>query len=60
VKFAVWNFPLVIAAWKIAPALAIGNTGALKPASVTPLTAQIWQQELRNWIDYLVIPSRSK
>jgi betaine-aldehyde dehydrogenase len=34
-----WNFPLVIAAWKIAPALAMGNTVVLKPASVTPLSA---------------------
>lgn len=34
-----WNFPLMIAAWKIAPALAMGNTIVLKPASVTPLTA---------------------
>jgi len=34
-----WNFPLVIAAWKIAPALAMGNTIVLKPASVTPLSA---------------------
>ncbi len=34
-----WNFPLMIAAWKIAPALAMGNTVVLKPASVTPLTA---------------------
>jgi acyl-CoA reductase-like NAD-dependent aldehyde dehydrogenase len=34
-----WNFPLVIAAWKIAPALAMGNTVIVKPASATPLTA---------------------
>ncbi len=34
-----WNFPLVIATWKIAPALACGNTMVLKPASETPLTA---------------------
>ena len=34
-----WNFPLMIAAWKIAPALAMGNTVVLKPASVTPITA---------------------
>jgi betaine-aldehyde dehydrogenase len=34
-----WNFPLMIAAWKIAPALAMGNTVIHKPASVTPLTA---------------------
>jgi aldehyde dehydrogenase (NAD+) len=34
-----WNFPLLIAAWKIAPALACGNTVVLKPAPTTPLTA---------------------
>jgi aldehyde dehydrogenase (NAD+) len=34
-----WNFPLLLAAWKIAPALACGNTVILKPASQTPLTA---------------------
>jgi betaine-aldehyde dehydrogenase len=34
-----WNFPLTIAAWKLAPALAAGNTIVLKPAELTPLTA---------------------
>jgi acyl-CoA reductase-like NAD-dependent aldehyde dehydrogenase len=34
-----WNFPLTIASWKIAPALAAGNTVVLKPAELTPLTA---------------------
>src|SRR5216117_3460923 len=34
-----WNFPLLMVAWKIAPALAAGNTVALKPAEFTPLTA---------------------
>lgn len=34
-----WNFPLLIAVWKVAPALAMGNTVILKPASQTPLTA---------------------
>jgi phenylacetaldehyde dehydrogenase len=34
-----WNFPLTISAWKIAPALAAGNTVVLKPSEVTPLTA---------------------
>ncbi len=36
-----WNFPLLMAAWKIAPALATGNTVVLKPAETTPLTALI-------------------
>ncbi len=36
-----WNFPLLMAAWKIAPALACGNTVVLKPAETTPLTAML-------------------
>lgn len=36
-----WNYPLMMAAWKIAPALAAGNTVVLKPASLTPLTALV-------------------
>src|SRR5690606_3461958 len=34
-----WNFPLLMAAWKLAPALAAGNTVVLKPAETTPLSA---------------------
>ena len=34
-----WNFPLMIASWKLAPALACGNTVVLKPSEITPLTA---------------------
>jgi betaine-aldehyde dehydrogenase len=34
-----WNFPLTVASWKLAPALAAGNTVVLKPAELTPLTA---------------------
>jgi betaine-aldehyde dehydrogenase len=34
-----WNFPILMASWKVAPALAAGNTAILKPASYTPLTA---------------------
>ncbi len=34
-----WNFPMVILAWKVAPALAMGNSVVVKPAEVTPLTA---------------------
>ena len=37
-----WNFPLLMLAWKIAPALAAGNTVVLKPASSTPLTALLF------------------
>ncbi len=36
-----WNFPLVIASWKIAPALACGNTVVVKPAQLTPLSVLI-------------------
>src|SRR3954462_4003733 len=36
-----WNFPLLMAAWKIAPALACGNTVVLKPAETTPLSALV-------------------
>jgi betaine-aldehyde dehydrogenase len=39
-----WNFPLTIAAWKLGPALAAGNTVVLKPADVTPLTALRFEQ----------------
>jgi betaine-aldehyde dehydrogenase len=34
-----WNYPLMMAVWKVAPALAVGNTVVLKPASLTPLTS---------------------
>ncbi len=39
-----WNFPLVIASWKMAPALAAGNTLVLKPAELTPLTALAFEK----------------
>jgi aldehyde dehydrogenase (NAD+) len=39
-----WNFPLLMLAWKIAPALATGNTVVLKPAEFTPLTALVFAQ----------------
>ncbi len=39
-----WNFPLLMLAWKIAPALATGNTVVLKPAEFTPLTAILFAQ----------------
>jgi acyl-CoA reductase-like NAD-dependent aldehyde dehydrogenase len=42
-----WNFPLTIAAWKLAPALAAGNTVVLKPAELTPLTALRFEQLAR-------------
>ena len=41
-----WNFPLLIATWKVAPALACGNPIVLKPASLTPLTALLLGQIL--------------
>jgi aldehyde dehydrogenase (NAD+) len=39
-----WNFPLLMLAWKVAPALAAGNTVVLKPAEYTPLTALLFAQ----------------
>jgi len=42
-----WNFPLLMLAWKIAPALAAGNTVVLKPAETTPLTALLFCDVLR-------------
>jgi aldehyde dehydrogenase (NAD+) len=43
-----WNFPLLMAAWKIAPALACGNTVVLKPAESTPLTAMKLAEIIRD------------
>ncbi len=42
-----WNFPLLMAAWKLAPALATGNTCVLKPAETTPLTALLLGEVLQ-------------
>ncbi len=42
-----WNFPLLMLSWKIAPALATGNTVILKPASTTPLTALLFAEICR-------------
>ncbi|HEX7084142.1 MAG TPA: aldehyde dehydrogenase family protein, partial [Gaiellaceae bacterium] len=42
-----WNFPLLMLSWKIAPALAAGNTVVLKPAETTPLTALLFADVLR-------------
>jgi len=42
-----WNFPLLMLAWKIAPALAAGNTVVLKPAETTPLSALLFADVLR-------------
>ena len=43
-----WNFPLMMAAWKLAPALATGNTVVLKPAETTPLTALLLGELLQD------------
>ncbi len=48
-----WNFPLLMAIWKIGPAIAMGNTVVLKPASYTPLSAR----RLMQCIDESAIPS---
>ena len=49
-----WNFPLLMAAWKIAPALATGNTVVLKPAETTPLTALKLRRSYRKLTCHLV------
>jgi aminobutyraldehyde dehydrogenase len=41
-----WNYPLMMAAWKLAPALAAGNTVVLKPSELTPLTTQRLAQDI--------------
>jgi aldehyde dehydrogenase (NAD+) len=43
-----WNFPLLMLAWKIAPAIAMGNTVVIKPAEFTPLTALLFAELCRN------------
>ncbi|MGQ0668479.1 MAG: aldehyde dehydrogenase family protein [Actinomycetota bacterium] len=43
-----WNFPMLMAAWKLAPALATGNTVVLKPAETTPLTALVLTEVIRD------------
>ena len=43
-----WNFPLLMLAWKVAPALAMGNTVVLKPAEYTPLTANLFAELARD------------
>ena len=59
-----WNFPLLIATWKVAPALACGNPVVLKPASLTPLTALMLGEALvdagvpRPAVSVLVGPGR--
>jgi len=45
-SIAPWNYPLMMAAWKLAPALAAGNTVVLKPSELTPLTAARLAQDL--------------
>src|SRR6201993_150731 len=47
-----WNYPLLMAAWKLAPALAAGCTCVLKPAEQTPLTAL----EMANWVNDVGLP----
>lgn len=44
-----WNFPLLMASWKLGPALATGNTLVLKPAEQTPLTALYVAQLIKVW-----------
>ena len=47
-QIAAWNFPLLLAVWKLAPALAAGNTCVLKPSEFTPLTALMLARALQD------------
>ena len=53
-----WNFPLLMAAWKIAPALACGNTVVLKPAETTPLTALLLAKIMELSLIHISEPTR--
>lgn len=44
-----WNYPLMMAIWKIAPALAAGNTVVLKPSDTTPESTLYWQKLLHHF-----------
>ncbi|WP_330630957.1 aldehyde dehydrogenase family protein [Halocatena halophila] len=50
-----WNFPLLMAAWKLAPALAAGNTVVLKPAEQTPLSALLLMETIDDVLDNGVV-----
>ena len=54
-----WNFPIAIAAWKMGPALAYGNTVVLKPSEVTPATAHLLAEVLNKPVSYthLTLPT---
>ena len=43
-----WNFPLLMAAWKLAPALAAGNCIVMKPASATPMSILLLMETIQN------------
>ena len=43
-----WNYPLLLMAWKVAPALAAGNTVVVKPSEITPLSIMIWLEKCCN------------
>ena len=53
-----WNFPLLMLAWKIAPALAMGNTIVLKPAPYTSLSALLFAQARATWTPTRPAPAR--
>ncbi len=62
VAISPWNFPLMMSIWKVAPALAWGNTVVLKPAEDTPASATIWHDpdSSRPVLTYGRIPTRSR
>ena len=51
-----WNFPLLMAAWKVAPALAAGNCVVLKPAEQTPTSIMVWFNNIFDSMS-LLLPS---
>ena len=50
-----WNFPLLMAAWKIAPAIAAGNAVVLKPAEQTPVSIMVWMDMIKDAVPAGVI-----
>lgn len=57
VSYAQWNFPLMMTAWKLGPALACGNTVVLKPAEQTPLTCLYIAALIKEVNDTIALPT---
>ena len=59
-SIAPWNYPLMMAAWKLAPALAAGNCVVIKPSEITPLTALKLAELAKEHFPHLQIISRAR